>query len=76
MFFQMYNFTKQFFFFHFSYLKVISVSREISGENFTKFINDVNRRIFALIQSNDNDEKIGGILAIGIYYYFYFYNLK
>ncbi|ORY05502.1 FAT-domain-containing protein [Neocallimastix californiae] len=43
---------------------VISVSREISGENFTKFINDVNRRIFALIQSNDNDEKIGGILAI------------
>jgi len=43
---------------------VISISREISGENFTKFINDVNRRIFALIQSNDNDEKIGGILAI------------
>lgn len=43
---------------------VISVSREISGENFTKFINDINRRIFALIQSNDNDEKIGGILAI------------
>jgi len=43
---------------------VISISREISGENFTKFINDVNRRIFSLIQSNDNDEKIGGILAI------------
>jgi len=54
-------------------LKVISVSREISGENFTKFINDVNRRIFALIQSNDNDEKIGGILAIGNYYYYFYY---
>ncbi|KNC98625.1 uncharacterized protein SPPG_06307 [Spizellomyces punctatus DAOM BR117] len=43
---------------------VIAVSREISGEAFTKFVNDVNRRIFELIHSNDNNDKIGGILAI------------
>ncbi|KAI8593944.1 armadillo-type protein [Geranomyces variabilis] len=41
-----------------------AVSREVSGEAFTKFVNDVNRRIFELIHSNDNNDKIGGILAI------------
>ncbi|RKO94116.1 armadillo-type protein, partial [Blyttiomyces helicus] len=43
---------------------VIAVSREVSGESFTKFVNDVNKRIFELIHSNDNIDKIGGILAI------------
>ncbi|KAI9143717.1 armadillo-type protein [Paraphysoderma sedebokerense] len=43
---------------------VISVSRELTGENFTKFLNDVNRRIFELIHSNIDNEKIGGIMAI------------
>ncbi|TPX35002.1 hypothetical protein SmJEL517_g02512 [Synchytrium microbalum] len=43
---------------------VVSVSREVSGETFSKFMNDVNRRIFELIQSNDVYDKIGGILAI------------
>lgn len=45
-------------------LHVSTVSRELSGENFTKFINDVNRRIFELVNSNDYHEKIGGIMAI------------
>ncbi|KAI9000239.1 armadillo-type protein [Gaertneriomyces semiglobifer] len=43
---------------------VIAVSREVSGEAFAKFINDVNKRIFELIHSNDSSDKIGGILAI------------
>lgn len=43
---------------------VSTVSRELSGENFTKFINDVNRRIFELVNSTDYHEKIGGIMAI------------
>ena len=46
--------------------QVIAVSREVSGETFSKFMNDVNRRIFELIQSNDVYDKIGGILAIGM----------
>ncbi|KAI9091315.1 armadillo-type protein [Phlyctochytrium arcticum] len=43
---------------------VTAVARELSGESFTRFINDVNRRIFELIHSTDNNDKIGGILAI------------
>ncbi|KXS11006.1 FAT-domain-containing protein [Gonapodya prolifera JEL478] len=43
---------------------VVAVSRELSGENFTRFMNDVNRRIFELVHSQDNEEKIGGIIAI------------
>ncbi|KAJ3290058.1 phosphatidylinositol kinase- protein kinase tor1 [Borealophlyctis nickersoniae] len=43
---------------------VIAVSREVSGDTLTKFVNDLNRRIFELIHSNDNNDKIGGILAI------------
>ncbi|KAJ3083694.1 phosphatidylinositol kinase- protein kinase tor1, partial [Quaeritorhiza haematococci] len=43
---------------------VVAVSRELSGDAFTKFINDINRRIFELIHSKDDNDKIGGILAI------------
>ncbi|KAJ3037894.1 phosphatidylinositol kinase- protein kinase tor1 [Rhizophlyctis rosea] len=43
---------------------VVSVSRDASIDGSTKFINDVNRRIFELIHSTDNNDKIGGILAI------------
>ncbi|KAI8813143.1 armadillo-type protein [Cladochytrium replicatum] len=42
----------------------ISISTEISTEGFSKFMNDVYRRIFELISSNDINDKIGGILAI------------
>jgi len=45
-------------------IQVSAVSRELSGENFTKFINDINRRIFELVNSNDYHDKLGGILAI------------
>ncbi|KAJ3215347.1 phosphatidylinositol kinase- protein kinase tor1 [Dinochytrium kinnereticum] len=43
---------------------VVLVSREISGDQFTKFMNDINRRIFDLINSSDTSDKIGGIVAI------------
>ena len=43
---------------------VKSASRECSGETFAKFLNQVNRRIFELVHSADNSDKIGGILAI------------
>ncbi|GAO47492.1 hypothetical protein G7K_1698-t1 [Saitoella complicata NRRL Y-17804] len=43
---------------------VAATSRELSGEALTRFNNDINRRIFELIHSNDVNEKIGGILAI------------
>ena len=46
-------------------IKVLSVSHGAYGEGTTKFINDVNRRIFELIHSSDMNDKIGGILAIG-----------
>jgi serine/threonine-protein kinase mTOR len=45
--------------------KVAVTSREISVENFKKFSNDINKKIFELIHSNEVHEKIGGILAIG-----------
>lgn len=43
---------------------VTSTSREISGELFVKFNNDLNRRIFELVHSSDIGDKIGGIMAI------------
>lgn len=45
-------------------MQVKLVSRELNGEAFTKFMNDINRRIFELIHSQDNTEKLGGILLI------------
>lgn len=41
------------------------MAREQTGESFTKLMNDVNRRIFELIHSNENMERLGGIMAIG-----------
>lgn len=43
---------------------VAATSREVSGENFIKFNNDVNKKIFELIHSSDLNDKIGGIMAI------------
>ncbi|KAJ3227345.1 phosphatidylinositol kinase- protein kinase tor1 [Clydaea vesicula] len=43
---------------------VSTIYIEISVENFSKFINDLNRRIFELIHSSDNNDKIAGVLAI------------
>jgi FKBP12-rapamycin complex-associated protein len=36
----------------------------VTGENFAKFSNEVNKKIFEMIHSNDPNDKIGGILAI------------
>ncbi|KAG4302264.1 hypothetical protein PCK1_001536 [Pneumocystis canis] len=51
-----------------SYLKeyVSSMSREIQGDAFISFNNDINRRIYELVHSNDNYEKLCGVIAIGI----------
>eukprot|EP01132_Coremiostelium_polycephalum_P005602 gene5602-6970_t len=43
---------------------VITQSREMTNENFTKFMQDVNNLIFELVNSSGIPEKIGGILAI------------
>ena len=45
-------------------IHVATTSRERSGESFTRFINDVNKRIFDLVSSTDVAEKLGGIMAI------------
>lgn len=45
---------------------VANVCRDMTAENFAKFNNDVNKKIFELIHSPDNYEKVGGIMAIGI----------
>jgi hypothetical protein len=41
------------------------IARELAGESLTKLMNDINRRIFELIHSSDNNDKMAGILAIG-----------
>ncbi|KAJ3311625.1 phosphatidylinositol kinase- protein kinase tor1 [Boothiomyces sp. JEL0838] len=43
---------------------VASTAREVSVEYFTKFSNDINKRIFELVHSPDLNDKVGGILAI------------
>ncbi|RUS12684.1 hypothetical protein BC937DRAFT_87252, partial [Endogone sp. FLAS-F59071] len=44
---------------------VSTVSRELAGENLNKFTNDINRRIFELVNGSDSAEKLGAIMAIG-----------
>ncbi|KAJ5074525.1 serine/threonine-protein kinase mtor [Anaeramoeba ignava] len=39
-------------------------SMELSGEAFTVFMNDLNRRIFEFVNSTDINEKLGGVIAI------------
>ncbi|CCJ30549.1 unnamed protein product [Pneumocystis jirovecii] len=43
---------------------VISTSREIQEDAFVSFNNDINRRIYELVHSNDNYEKLSGVIAI------------
>ncbi|KAL7753608.1 phosphatidylinositol kinase- protein kinase tor1 [Sorochytrium milnesiophthora] len=45
---------------------VITSSREKVGDAFGKFLADVNKLVFELILGADNNEKMGGILAIGM----------
>ncbi|KAI8892697.1 hypothetical protein BC833DRAFT_625582, partial [Globomyces pollinis-pini] len=43
---------------------VALTAREVTVENFTKFSNDVNKKIFELIHSPDINDKIAGIVVI------------
>lgn len=43
---------------------LITTSREVSAEQFTRYNNEINNKIFELIHGNDAYEKIGGILAV------------
>ena len=43
---------------------VIRESRELPAEAFTRFMNDLNRRIFDLVNSSDIHDKLGGVRII------------
>lgn len=45
---------------------LIGEARDMSSEQFTKYMNDLNKRIFDLVNSTDAHEKMGGIMVIGI----------
>ena len=48
-----------------------SLTREVSVEEFQRFSNSLNNKIFELIHSSDPNEKIGGILAVDTLINFY-----
>ncbi|KAG0181763.1 phosphatidylinositol kinase- protein kinase tor1 [Apophysomyces sp. BC1034] len=39
-------------------------SRELSDENLVRFTNNINKRLFEMSHGNDNNEKLGAILAV------------
>ena len=45
-------------------LCVEAEAREMSSETFSRFMNELNRRIFDLVSSAESHEKQGGIQAI------------
>ncbi len=45
-------------------IHLITTSREISQEQFSKYANDINKKIFDLIHSQDPSDRLGGVLAI------------
>lgn len=48
-----------------------SLAREVSTENFQRFSNDINNKVFELIHGNDSNEKLGGVLAVDTLIDFY-----
>ncbi len=40
-------------------------SREMSSDTFTNYMNDLNKKIFDLVNSSDAQDKMGGIYVIG-----------
>ncbi|EDO18004.1 hypothetical protein Kpol_1054p51, partial [Vanderwaltozyma polyspora DSM 70294] len=50
---------------------LISLAREVSTEQFQRFSNVLNNKIFELIHGSDVNEKIGGILAVDTLIGFY-----
>ncbi|EPZ33264.1 phosphatidylinositol kinase Tor2 [Rozella allomycis CSF55] len=49
---------------HELYNHITYISREMSAEQFSKYLNDVNKRIFELIHSPSMNDKLAGIYAI------------
>lgn len=49
------------------FVQVESESREKSSDNFTKFMIELNRLIMELVNSSNVEEKMGGIMVIGIF---------
>ncbi|KAL2917300.1 phosphatidylinositol kinase-related protein kinase tor1 [Polyrhizophydium stewartii] len=43
---------------------VAAAARELSGESFTKFSNELYKRIFEMLTSPENTDKLGGIVSI------------
>lgn len=50
---------------------LISLAREVSSEQFQRFSNDINNKIFELIHGSDSNEKLGGVLALDTLIDFY-----
>lgn len=44
----------------------MTAARELSEENLKGFNSDINKRFFELTHGNDNNEKLGAIIGIGI----------
>lgn len=50
---------------------LISIGRELSVENFQRFSNGLNNKIFELIHGSTSNEKIGGVLAVDVLISYY-----
>lgn len=50
---------------------LISLAREVSTEQFQRFSNDINNKIFELIHGASSNEKLGGVLAVDTIIDFY-----
>jgi hypothetical protein len=59
--------------FHFS-PQVEADAREMSSDQFTKFMNDLNRQIMELVNSPQNEDKLSGIMVIGTLFFLFLIN--
>lgn len=50
---------------------LVSLAREVSTEQFQRFSNDINNKIFELIHGTTSFEKLGGVLAVDTLIEFY-----
>ncbi|CUS21363.1 LAQU0S03e00848g1_1 [Lachancea quebecensis] len=50
---------------------LVSLAREVSTEQFQRFSNDINNKIFELIHGTSSFEKLGGVLAVDTLIEFY-----
>lgn len=49
--------------------------RELLAADVTWFLDTLNHHVFEMVSSSDMNEKKGGILGIGVYYFPYFENV-